>query len=379
MRSRIVLAAAAVLLLSTELPAAAAVPFGGLEAKVQPMAGNATYGLMHGTGWALDDSGVREVLILVDGVPQVKAIYGFRRPGVTRRYPGFPNSAAPAFVFAVDTTRFLNGIHHVTALVTGNDGETRTLGPVRMQFLNAPHMLKPFGLLQFPQPDAVLHGRCNLADPTRRWSVVQGVVFDAGVHEDDTGVHNVDLLVDGSMVASTKVNCSFVPAIGGYTNCYGLASPAFTQLYPTLPDSDRGMYRFAMDVGFMISGLGYREGSHKITIRADDFMGNYRNIQSINVFFQCDENLPNEPSFGGIDQPINAQPYSGTITVVGWALDIDGIPPNGIQIRVNNEVDGTTSPTVFRPDITTLHPSYPVGTPTLIGEMQIILDNRIGP
>lgn len=410
MRSRIVLSAAA-LLIGCALPALAAggatptSPTGTLEAKIQPIAGNATYGLAHGTGWACDNSGIKEVLILVDGTPQVRALLGYRRPGVTRRYPGCTN---PAFVFAIDTTTFLNGMHTVTARVTANDGGVKILGPVKMQFLNAEHMLKPFGLLVFPNPDAVQYGFCNTDTQPRRFAVVDGVVFDSGINWDDIGVHNVDLMIDGAIIASTKTACTFNAAMGGYTNCYGLPSLGWTSLYPSLPNSDRAGFRFAYDVGSLITNTGYRQGSHEITIRADDVGGYYKNIAKINVFFQCTENLPNEPSFGEIENPANEQPYSGTITMTGWAMDREGIAPNGIEIRVNFTLDGYTNPTIPRPDLAIHYPGYPVGTAgftyqldttkyndgqvtielwvtdllgdrTLVAERQITIDNQIGP
>jgi hypothetical protein len=409
MRSRIVLSAAA-LLLGCALPALAAggaptAPTGALEAKIQPRAGNATYGLAHGTGWACDDSGIKEVLIIVDGTPQVRALLGYRRPAVTRRFPG---CTTPAFVFAIDTTTFLNGTHTVTARVTANDGGVKILGPVKMQFLNADHMLKPFGLQIFPNPDAVQYGYCNLSTLPRRFAVIDGVAFDSGVTPFDTGVHNVDLLVDGSMVVSTKTACGFNAAMGGFSNCYGLPSLGWTSLYPSLPNSDRATWRFVIDVGQLISAVGYREGSHEIIIRADDKAGYYRNIAKFNTFWQCTEDLPNEPSFGEIENPANEQPYSGTITVTGWAMDREGIAPNGIEFRVNFTLDGYTNPTIPRPDLSSHYPGYPVGTAgftyqldttkyndgvvtiemwvtdlqgdrQLVAERQITIDNVIGP
>jgi len=403
MRSRIVLAAVALLLVSA-LPAFAALPFGSLDGKVQPISGNGAYGLLHGTGWACDDSGIASVDIFVDGIPQVRAFINKLRPGVTRK---FPACTAPGFIFAVDTTTFLNGVHNMTAVATANDGGQRTLGPIRLQFLNAPHILKPFGIIVFPDPDAVMHGRCNLADPTRRYSVLEGVAFDSGIHSDDTGVHNVDLLIDGSRVFSTRTDCRFIAAAGGMSNCFGLPSPGWTALYPSLPDSDNATFRFVIDVGALI-GFGYTEGAHKITIRADDYAGYYKNIDNMNVVFACDENNPNEPSFGQIEAPVNEQPYKGTVTVSGWALDIDGIATNGIEVRVNDTLDGTTNPTVPRPDVASRYPGYPVvnsgftyqldttkypdglvtielwvtdvhGARTLIGEKKLIFSNRVGP
>jgi hypothetical protein len=405
MRSRIVLAAAAALLAVNAWPALAAAPFGSLDPRIQPIgSGNASWGIMQGTGWACDASGIATVDLFVDGIPEARAVINQRRPGVTRK---FPSCHTPGFTWAIDTTQFLNGMHALTAVATANNGGTVTLGPVQVEFMNNESALKPFGLITFPDPDTVEHGRCNLSDPTRRYSVVEGVAFDSGINVDDIGVSNVDLMIDGAIIYRTKIDCQFDAARGGYSNCYGLPSHDWTRQYPTLPDSDRATWRFVLDVGALLN-MGYVEGSHTITIRADDFNGFYKNIDKINVFFQCDEHNPNEPSFGALEQPVLDVPYSGTVNVVGWALDVDGIAPNGIEIHVDDAVAGTTNPTIARPELADKYPGYslttvgfvfpldttkyhdgPVtievwvtdllGSKTLIGEHKIILSNVVGP
>jgi len=107
MRSRIVLAAAVAVLACAWPALAATAPFGSIDPRIQPINGNAAYGVMHGTGWACDDSGIANVDIFVDGNPQVRALSNKLRPAVTRK---FPTCKTPGYSFSIDTTRFLNGI-----------------------------------------------------------------------------------------------------------------------------------------------------------------------------------------------------------------------------------------------------------------------------
>ncbi|HEV8241399.1 MAG TPA: Ig-like domain-containing protein [Thermoanaerobaculia bacterium] len=407
MRSRFVLAATALLLLGGALPAVAASPIGVFDGK--PGGGNNAWGQMQLVGWALDDNGVAYVDIVIDDSVYQRALYGLRRPDVTRRKPGFPNSNAPGFAATVDTTHFLNGVHEVSALVTSLNGEQVVIGPVRqINFRNASHMLAPFGHITFPQQDAEMRGRCS-NDPTRRLSVVTGNALDAGSSETarDTGVAWVELLLDGALTFNTLDSCYFDTTANMLLNCYGLESRELTFVYPNLINSDRAKWRFALDVGALISSGLYSRGHHTITIRAGDYGDNVRNIASINVAFSCDDEAAVEPSIGQLEEPSFTQPWFGTITVKGWAVDFQGI--SSIDIKVNGQVVGQATLGGPRPDVAELFPGYPsntsagwtfnydtrntndgrvtfevwvhdlVGDETLIGEGQAIIDNRDHP
>lgn len=356
MRSKIALAVTA-LLLVTALPALAAPPFGQFGGKVG--GGNAGSGMLPLVGWALDDDGIAAVDVLVDGFYVGRASYGRDRPGVTRRHPGYPDSAHPGWAFELDTTHHLNGLHVVQVVAVSESGERRTLGRKRFEFLNTSANLRPWGLILFPNEDAELRGNCNLADPVRRWNVIEGVAFDVGIEtENKHGVAWVELMIDGNSILNTKVHCTFSNPTGGLTNCYGLRSDGWTTIFPSVKDSDHAMARFAIDVGQLISGLGYVRGSHRLTLRAGDYYGNRRILDDVLVTFGCDEDIANELSIGFIDQPLVGQTYGGVIAVTGWALDIENVAT--LQVRVNGVAQpGTVFYGLLRPEITSRYPSYP--------------------
>src|SRR5436305_11435814 len=109
MKRNIVLVAivVAVLALASAAPSHAGQPFGSFGGRVG--GGNALDGNAPLFGWALADSGVAAVDVLVDGIIDGRATYGRSRPGVTQLYPGFPNAALPGWVYNLDTTHYLNG------------------------------------------------------------------------------------------------------------------------------------------------------------------------------------------------------------------------------------------------------------------------------
>jgi hypothetical protein len=418
MRSRFVLVALTLLLLGGSLPAAAAV-----VGSFSPVNGaNTAYGQLGITGFALATAGVDTVDIAVDGGLVQRAIYGGARPATTRRYPGFPDSNAPGFSAFLDTTHFLNGKHTITVMVTDKNG-AQTLLPVSrtVVFKNASHMDAPFGWITFPQADAVLRGNCNLADQFGLLSIITGNALDAGSGENahDVGVGYVELLIDGALgffsddfqVLNTKVACRFSnqPNVNALLNCHGLPSRDVTFVYPTLPDSDRAKFRFALDVGALVGSKIYAPGAHTLTIRAGDKGQNVANIASINVFFDCVENGLGGPenAIGQIEKPFTWQPAAGTVTGSGWAIDPEGIAH--IDIKVNGIPAGTATLTGTRPDVRELYLSIDpllsrgftftydthgtndgdvtfevwvtdlAGNETLIGESTVNIDNRDHP
>ena len=302
----------------------AAPPFGSFGGIVG--GGNAGSGSLPLHGWALDDDGVRAVDVFVDGAIAGRAGYGRNRPGVSRSFPGFPDSDAAGFAFSLDTTRYLNGLHTVVARVTSESGERQFLNPVELEFLNTPHLLVPFGTIEFPRPAAELYGTCDMEDSPRRLSAVLGWALDSGVEIGDMGVGYVELLIDGAIFANSRLDCQF-SSTGenrGLTNCYGLRRLDIERAFPTLPNAPQAGFRFVMDIGHLID-FGYAEGSHVLTIRAGDIGHTVANIAEIPVSFLCDNRIGNEEGFGWIARISPGNTGDGVIQARGWALDWEGV------------------------------------------------------
>lgn len=366
MKRNIVLVLAVALLVSA--PAWAAKPFGVFGGKVG--GGNAASGLLPLHGWALDDNGIEYVDILVDGAVAGRASYGRSRPKVTQQFPGYPDSALPGFAFQLDTTRYLNGNHTVTPRVKSRNGELINLRSQRFQFTNLTHALDPFGRLEFPQHQAELRGNCDLNDPDRRYSIVSGYALDAGVQEADTGVAYVELLLDGAhtytpifadddifLFQTASRDCFQATETRGQTNCYGLRRMDLVPIFPGLKDAPHSGYRFALDVGYLIAGLGYGPGSHRLSVRVGDVFEQVSVIDEIVVTFTCDEFGDNEESIGDIGQPRDGQLFSGIMRVNGWALDWEGV--SRIQVLVDGVPVGDATHGFARPSVSSSYPSYP--------------------
>lgn len=373
MKRNVIVSLIAVALLSalSAVPGWAAPPFGSFGGIVG--GGNSGAGLLPLTGWALDDNGILAVDILVDGLVAGRAAYGRARAGVTARFPGFPDSAAPGWGIQIDTTHYLNGLHTVSVRVKSRAGEVVFLPSQVINFTNVQANLAPFGVIEFPKAQAELRGNCD-ATLTRRFSVISGYALDAGTTDADTGVGYVELLIDRALFANSASDCLYVPATGGYTDCYGIQRMDVERVYPSLKDSPHSGFRFVLDIGALIQGGIYPQGSHILTIRAGDHASEVRDIAEIPVTFQCDQNLTNEASFGDIDLPLNGLLYHGVINVTGWALDWDGVA--NIQIFADGHPFSFATRGIPRPDVFALsyYPGYPdIATPG----WQYALDTRL--
>jgi hypothetical protein len=344
-----------VLALTAVIPSWAAPPFGQFGGIVG--GGNSGAGLVPIHGWALDDNGVEAVDLYVDGLPAGRANYGRGRPGVTQKFPGFPDSAAPGFAFQIDSTRYLNGNHRVEARVRSKAGEIRTLNARVLEFINNPHNLKPFGRIEFPAHQAELRGNCTLTDPARRFSVVTGYAMDVGMTEEDTGVGYVELLIDRALFSNSQTDCRFSAIEGGLSDCYGLRRVDLEPIFPQVKDAPHSGFRFVLDVGVLISFFGYTPGSHVLTIRAGDHADQTANIGELVVTFMCDEDILNEASFGDIFLPTAGQIYHGVVQVPGWALDWEGI--HQVFLIVDGETVGQATLGLARPGVSALFPGFP--------------------
>jgi N-acetylmuramoyl-L-alanine amidase len=393
MKRNVIVSLIAVALLSalSAIPGWAAPPFGSFGGIVG--GGNSGAGLLPLTGWALDDNGILAVDVLVDGLVAGRAAYGRARAGVTARFPGFPDSAAPGWGIQIDTTHYLNGLHTVSVRVKSRSGEVVFLPSQVINFTNVQANLAPFGVIEFPKAQAELRGNCDLYSPTRRYAVVSGYALDAGTTPADTGVAYVELLIDRAVgfdpdpdplhlkhppqpvEYNSDIACTFSATKGGQTNCYGIRRLDVEQVYPSLTDSPHSGFRFVLDIGNLVNPLaGYSQGAHILTIRAGDHASQVRDIAEIPVTFTCDQNLTNEASFGDIDLPLNGLLYHGVINVTGWALDWDGVA--NVQIFTDGHPFSFATRGIPRPDVSALsyYPGYPdIATPG----WQYALDTRL--
>jgi kumamolisin len=98
-------------------------PIGNIES---PTSNRTVSGAITVSGWYLDDSGVSNIQVLVDGALSGTATYGIFRPDVEAAYPAY-NNANSGFTYSLNTTSLTNGARTITVKETRIGGGTSSL------------------------------------------------------------------------------------------------------------------------------------------------------------------------------------------------------------------------------------------------------------
>ncbi|MCP3963292.1 MAG: hypothetical protein GY719_36085 [bacterium] len=361
---------------------------------------NAGSGVIGMIGWAIAETGIKRVLLLVDGVIVAQTTYGAPRPDVALTFPGFPDSNNPGWTHNLNSTRWANGNHLISARAETFGGTVFDLDNAHdIGFTNDPFILPPFGEIERPGRNEDVFGTCQRAacgngvcevglkencltcpsdcnsqelgllsdfccgggggpnpidcDDARcslgaftcseedriRYTVVSGYSLDTGLTQEDEGVAWVELETNGAIVGNSRTSCVFDSSQGGLSNCYGLPRLDLEGRFPDVLDSPSAGFRFVLDVGGMIVNDLVTIGANTLTARSGDISNHFEDIDDVRLNFLCAE-FVSEPSFGRIESPLDGRVYSGLLTFQGWALDGEGV--DEVEVYVNgSKIDGT--------------------------------------
>jgi hypothetical protein len=339
-------------------------PFGELELPGgdQPMSG-----VFPVTGWALDDSEIRFVEILVDGQSVGDAVTGVHRPDIGHMFPSHPDARNAGFVKMLNTTHWANGIHILAVRLVDDENVSRIIGTRYVQAFNVSYNLPPFGAIDWPVSNHTMSAK-GCSDPGG-WSsppfedpqvteLITGWALDVGSQGDNGGVGYVQLLIDGVIIEDTSFPGFWHPWLRMDVNYYGLPRMDILRLFTDVPNAKDCGFSFVMDISDMIIRKGYRQGLHYLKIRAGDLENNVADIAQIPVIFDCDDD-PDRASWGDIYTPASpGEVVTGVVDVTGWAIDLDFAEE--IEIWVDGEfvsfVDEMYLPS---PEVVDLYPWFP--------------------
>ncbi|MFY9553741.1 MAG: Ig domain-containing protein, partial [Blastocatellia bacterium] len=114
-------------------PADRLAPFGALET---PDSRATLNSLASGSGWALDNVGVVQIDVLIDGQKSGEAIYGLSRSDIGAAWGAFPNASRSGFSFQIDTTKFPIGEHTLSIRLLDAAGNSTVIGTRTIVFQN---------------------------------------------------------------------------------------------------------------------------------------------------------------------------------------------------------------------------------------------------
>ena len=350
-------------------------PFGNLDYP-EPDSSVSANGVLSVVGWALDDRAVDHVEVLIDGLQERQAVTGIYRPDVAAYYPDAPGALVSGFLLNLDSTRLTNGVHTVTVKAVDNQGQVGLLGNRRIQVFNNSPNLPPFGEVEYPLLNATWFGNCfnpvggpsggnNDIVDARYLQFVYGWALDTSVVVERGGVAHVFLELDGVTIKDTRVNChrEFLLA-HQLIDCYGFYRPDVEILYPGFQQAPNAGFYFAVDVGFLLTQRGIKEGGHILQIKAADKEDQITLLKEVPVVLECATGQLDPPPIGFVEDPSNYKFINGVFPVIGWALDLDSV------IRVRVLIDGVPQIDAVRgvdyaeyglasPDVSAVYPIFP--------------------
>ena len=349
-------------------------PFGNMDF---PQANTGVVnGVITVAGWALDDRKVDHVDVIVDGLLERQAVTGIYRADVAANFPDNPAAIVAGFVLNIDSTRYTNGVHTVSARAVDDQGQQGFLGSAQVQVFNNAPNVDPIGEVEFPLLNATWFGNCfpvspcgpsgcptDIVDP-RLLMFVNGWALEASL-EDTGGVSEVRLRLDGVDIKNSRLNChrEFLLS-NALIDCYGYYRPDIEVLYPGFAQAPNVGFQFYVDAGYLIVTKGFKEGAHILQVSAVDKRNTNVLLKEIPITMECATGVLDPPPIAFIDDPTNYKFVGGVFPVIGWALSlnvvakvrilIDGVPQIDAVRGVDYADYGYASP-----DVAAVYPFYP--------------------
>ena len=353
-------------------------PFGVLDVPLPDSSIHAN-GVLAVAGWALDDRRVEHVDVFIDGLLEREAVLGVNRPDVAAYYPNAPGATSSGFVIFIDATRFTNGVHTLTVKATDDQGQQGLLATRRFQSFPNAASLPPFGEVEHPLDQATWFGNC-LSFPggpsggeirdTRYVMFVSGWALDTSIYAERGGVSHVWVELDGAVLKDTRgafgtLGCRREFNLNNaLVDCYGFYRPDINVLYPGFPQSANSGFFFAIDVGYLLTEKGVKEGGHMLQVKAADKEDNIYEFAVLPVELECATQNLDPPPLGYVDDPANYEFIGGIYPTVGWALDLDGVVRVRVLIDGVAQIDAVTGRDYAEyglpsPDVAAVYPNYP--------------------
>lgn len=229
-------------------------------------------------GWALDlgtreDTGrVAYAELLVDGVRWYSTdmcrfdatlggyinCYGLPRFDVQRYYPTYPDAPRAGFNFTLDVGALLaRGVasgHHTLKVRVGDQEQT---------FADLPNTSGIPVFFQCVEETSDFASRGYIDNPINYDFVKGNVVFHGWALDENLGVQNVEIFVDGNFMGIAS---------------YGHSRPDVQAAYPTIPGAAQSGWRFNLDTTQL------SDARHRVTVQVLDRAGFRSTIGSVDFY-----------------------------------------------------------------------------------------------
>ena len=261
-------------------------------------------------GWALDQSGVKEVRVSVDGKDFGNVNYGTTRTDVNKVYPGYPSGNNAGFEGTIDISNLTSGNKKVVVQITSNDGSIQ-----KIERTIKVEKLESKSWLDNPNNNSISSGTLRVSG----WALAS------------SGVKEVRVYVDGKDLGTVN---------------YGTTRTDVNNAYPGYPSGNNAGFEGSVNLSNISAG------TKKVIVKITANDGTSQSIErTIKV-----ERLESK---SWLDNPNNNSISSGTLRVSGWALASSGVKE--VRVYVDGKDLGTVNYGTTRTDVNNAHPGYPSG------------------
>ena len=261
-------------------------------------------------GWALDQSGVKEVRVSVDGKDFGNVNYGTTRTDVNKVYPGYPSGNNAGFEGTIDISNLTSGNKKVVVQITSNDGSIQ-----KIERTIKVEKLESKSWLDNPNNNSISSGTLRVSG----WALAS------------SGVKEVRVYVDGKDLGTVN---------------YGTTRTDVNNAYPGYPSGNNAGFEGSVNLSNISAG------TKRVIVKITANDGTSQSIErTIKV-----ERLESK---SWLDNPNNNSISSGTLRVSGWALASSGVKE--VRVYVDGKDLGTVNYGTTRTDVNNAYPGYPSG------------------
>ena len=261
-------------------------------------------------GWALDQSGVKEVRVSVDGKDFGNVNYGTTRTDVNKVYPGYPSGNNAGFEGTIDISNLTSGNKKVVVQITSNDGSIQ-----KIERTIKVEKLESKSWLDNPNNNSISSGTLRVSG----WALAS------------SGVKEVRVYVDGKDLGTVN---------------YGTTRTDVNNAYPGYPSGNNAGFEGSVNLSNISAG------TKKVIVKITANDGTSQSIErTIKV-----EKLESK---SWLDNPSNNHVSSESLMLRGWALASSGVKE--VRVYIDGKDLGTVNYGTTRTDVNNAYPGYPSG------------------
>lgn len=267
------------------------------------------------SGWALNDSIVKQINVYIDNTLVGQATIGLPRPDVTAVYSGYNGGSNCGYEYTIDTSKLSIGSHTLKVTAVGNDNST-------IEKSVAINIVKPIPRMDIENP------RNSLTFSGKSYKI-------SGWALNDSVVKQVNVFLDNKLVGQAN---------------YGKPRPDVTAVYSGYNGGSNIGYDYDLD----LSKVG--TGNHTLTVKS---IGNDTSVSEKSVDVYINSNIP-MPRMD-IESPSSSLTLTGkSYKISGWALNSSSIKQ--VDVYLDNIRIGQANYGLPRADVTAVYSTYGTGS-----------------